>query len=119
MSLLKWKELAERRSELGKKINAIRETIKQKRISDQIGEVQAEKLFKPITSGLREIAAPKMPLRRLPKKKGPVPDYGIDIDDEVPDFGLEDLFGQEVKPQYDKQLDKRLTQVRCAKTALN
>ena len=104
MSLLKWKELAERRSELGKKINAVRETIKQKRISDQIGEVQAEKLFKPITSGLREIAAPKMPLRRLPKKKGPVPDYGIDIDDEVPDFGLEDLFGQEVKPQYDKQL---------------
>ena len=51
MSLLKWKELAERRSELGKKINAVRETIKQKRISDQIGEVQAEKLFKPITSG--------------------------------------------------------------------
>ena len=35
-----------------------------------------------------------MPLRRLPKKKGPVPDYGIDIDDEVPDFGLEDLFGR-------------------------
>ena len=104
MSLLKWKELTERRSELGKKINAVRETIKQKRISDQIGEVQAEKLFKPITSGLREIAAPKMPLRRLPKKKGPVPDYGIDIDDEVPDFGLEDLFGQEVKLQYDKQL---------------
>ena len=71
MSLLKWKELAERRSELGKKINAVRETIKQKRISDQIGEVQAEKLFKPITSGLREIAAPKkMPLKKITKEKG-------------------------------------------------
>ena len=31
MSLLKWKEMAEKRSELGKKINTVRETIKQKR----------------------------------------------------------------------------------------
>ena len=104
MSLLKWKEMAEKRSELGKKINTVRETIKQKTISDQMGEVEAEKLFRPITSGLREIAAPKMPLRRLPKKKGPVPDYGIAIDDEVPDYGLEDLFGDQVLPQNDKQL---------------
>ena len=104
MSLLKWKELAERRSELGKKIKAVRDTIKQKKITDQIGEVEAEKLFRPITSGLREIAAPKIPLRRLPKKKGPIPDYGIAIDDEVPDYGLEDLFGDQVLPQSDKQL---------------
>ena len=106
MSLLKWKELAERRSELGKKINAVRETIKQKRISDQIGEVQAEKLFKPITSGLREIAAPKMSLRKLAKKKRPVPDYGLEIgdDEDVPDYGLEDLFSDQVLPQNDKQL---------------
>ena len=118
MSLLKWKQLAESRSELGKKINTVREIIKQKTISDQIGEVEAEKLFRPITSELREIAAPKkIPLRRLPKKKVPVPDYGIAIDDEVPDYGLEDLFddevpdygledlfGDQVLPQNDKQL---------------
>ena len=104
MSLLKWKEMAEKRSELGKKINTVRETIKQKTISDQMGEVEAEKHFKPITSGLREITAPKMPLRRLSKKKAPVPDYGIAIDDEVPDYGLEDLFGDQVLPQNDKQL---------------
>ena len=104
MSLLKWKEMAEKRSELGKKINTVRETIKQKTISDQMGEVEAEKLFKPITSGLKELTAPKMPLRRLPKKKRPVPDYGIAIDDEVPDYGLEDLFGDQVLPQNDKQL---------------
>ena len=103
MSLLKWKELAERRSELSKKINTARETIKQKGISDKLGEVEAEKLFRPITSGLREIAAPKMPLRRLPKKKGPIPDYGIAIDDEVPDYGLEDLFDDQVLPQNDKR----------------
>ena len=118
MSLLKWKEMAEKRSELRKKINIVREIIKQKTISDQIGEVEGEKLFRPITSELREIAAPKkIPLRRLPKKKGPVPDYGIAIEDEVPDYGLEDLcddevpdygfedlFGDQVLPQNDKQL---------------
>ena len=96
--------MAEKRSELGKKINTVRETIKQKTISDQMGEVEAEKLFKPITSELKELAAPKAPLRRLPKKKQPVPDYGIAIDDEVPDYGLEDLFGDQVLPQNDKQL---------------
>ena len=104
MSLLKWKEMAEKRSELGKKINTVRDTIKQKKISDQMGEVEAEKLFKPITSELKELTAPKAPLRRLPKKKRPVPDYGIAIDDEVPDYGLEDLFGDQVLPQNDKQL---------------
>ena len=104
MSLLKWKEMAEKRSELGKKINTVRETIKQKTISDQMGEVEAEKLFKPITSELKELTAPKAPLRRLPKKKQPVPDYGIAIDDEVPDYGLEDIFGDQVLPQNDKQL---------------
>ena len=104
MSLLKWKEMAEKRSELGKKINTVRETIKQKTISDQMGEVGAEKLFKPITSELKELTSPKMPLRRLPKKKRPIPDYGIAIDDEVPDYGLEDLFGDQVLPQNDKQL---------------
>ena len=104
MSLLKWREMAEKRSELGKKINKVRETIKQKTISDQMGAVEAEKLFKPITSELKELTAPKIPLRRLAKKKGPVPDYGIAIDDEVPDYGLEDLFGEQVQPQNEKQL---------------
>ena len=106
MSFLKWKEMAEKRSELGKKINTVRETIKQKKISDQMGEVEAEKLFKPITSGLKELTSPKMPLRRLPKKKRPVPDYEIDPDavELLPDYGLEDLFGDQVLPQNDKQL---------------
>ena len=104
MSLLKWKEMAEKRSELGKKINTVRETIKQKKISDQMGEVEAEKLFKPITSGLKELTSPKIPLRRLPKKKRPVPDYGIAINDEVPDYGLDDLFDQPVLPENEKQI---------------
>ena len=108
MSLLKWKEMAEKRSELGQRINEVRKTIKQKSISDQIGQVEAAKLFEPITSGLKDITAPKIPLRRLLKKKGPtgnIPDYGIALDDEdIPDYGLEDLFGEEVQPQNNKQL---------------
>ena len=104
MSLLKWKEMAEKRSELGKKINTVRDTIKQKKISDQMGEVEAEKLFKPITSELKELTAPKAPLRRLVKKKRPVPDYRIAIDDEVPDYGLDDLFDQPVLPENEKQI---------------
>ena len=71
-----------------------------------MGEVEAEKLFKPITSGLKELTAPKELMRRLAKKKGPVPDYGLEIgdDEEVPDYGLEDLFGEQVQPQNEKQL---------------
>ena len=71
-----------------------------------MGEVEAEKLFKPITSGLKELTAPKIPLRRLAKKKGPVPDYNLEIgdDEEVPEYGLEDLFGEQVQPQNEKQL---------------
>ena len=105
MSLLKWKEMAAKRSELGQRINEVRKRIKQKSISDQIGQVEAAKLFEPITSGLRDITAPKKPLRRL-KKRGPVPDYGLEIgdDEDIPDYGLEDLFGEEVQPQNNKQL---------------
>ena len=106
MSLLKWKKMAEKRSELGKQINEVRQTIKKQSISDQVGEVEAEKLFRPITSGLKELTAPKAPLRRIAKKKGPVPDYGLEIgdDEEVPDYGLEDLFGQQILPQDEKQI---------------
>ena len=106
MSLLKWKAMADKRSELGKKINTVKETIKQISISDQMGEVEAEKLFKPITSGLKELTAPKTPLRRLVTKRRPIPDYGIEIgdDEEVPDYGIEDPFGEQVQPQTNKQL---------------
>ena len=106
MSLLKWKEMAEKRSELGKKINIVRNTIKRQSISDQIGQVEADKLFRPITSGLKELTAPKIPFRRLTKKRGPVPDYGLEIgdDEDVPDYRLDDLFSQQVQPQNNKQL---------------
>ena len=96
--------MAEKSSKTGKVVNNIRETIERKKITDMIGNVEAEKLFKPITSSLKELKQPQPIKRRLQRKKVEVPDYGIAIDDEVPDYGLEDLFGDQVVPEDTKQL---------------
>ena len=79
---------------------------KTKTISDTMGNIAAKRLFKPITSGLKDLATPQIPRRRLPIKKRQVPDYGLEIgdDEEVPDYGLEDFLGEEVQPQNNKQL---------------
>ena len=100
MSLLKWKEMAEKRSKIGRDVNTVRETLKQKKITDTMSDVEAEKLFKPITSGLKELTQPQ-PLKRRLRKKAEVPDYGINLEDEVPDYNLEDLFHE---PENTKQL---------------
>ena len=100
MSLLKWKEMAEKRSKIGRDVNTVRETLKQKKITDTMSDVEAEKLFKPITFGLKELAQPQ-PLKRRLRKKAQVPDYGINLEDEVPDYNLEDLFHE---PENTKQI---------------
>ena len=72
-----------------------------------MSDVEAEKLFKPITSGLKELTQPQpQPIkRRLQRKKAEAPDYGINIEDEgIPDYNLEDLFDEGVQPQNTKQL---------------
>ena len=97
MSLLKWKEMAEKRSKIGQDVNTIRETLKQKKITDTMSDVEAEKLFKPITSSLKELTQPQPFKRRLQRKKVEFPDYGINIDDE----GIPDLFHE---PENTKQL---------------
>ena len=105
MSLLKWKEMAEKRSKIGQDVNTIRETLKQKKITDTMSDVEAEKLFKPITSSLKELTQPQPFKRRLQRKKVEVPDYGINIDDEgIPDYNLEDLFDEGFEPENTKQL---------------
>ena len=96
--------MAEKRSKIGQDINTIRETLKQKKITDTMSDVEADKLFKPITSGLK-LTQPKPIKRRLVRKKAEVPDYGINIEDEgIPDYNLEDLFDEGVQPQNTKQL---------------
>ena len=97
--------MAEKRSKIGQDVNTIRETLKQKKITDTMSDVEAEKLFKPITSGLKELTQPQPMKRRLLRKKAGVPDYGINIEDEgIPDYNLEDLFDEGVQPQKTKQL---------------
>ena len=100
MSLLKWKELAKSKSELGDKINYVHDTITKRNIGQQTSKESLAKVFQPVTSKLDDIIDSYLNLRIPPKKKRPlkkgeVPDYGIDIDDEV---------HEPVLPQQEKQL---------------
>ena len=61
------------------------------------------KVFQTIITKLDDVIASniKMPVtKRRQLKKGEVPNYGIDIDDEVPDMNL----GDSVLTQQEKQL---------------
>ena len=109
MSLLKWKELAKSKTELGNKINYVHNAIKQNKIGQETSQSSFKKVFKPVTSKLDDVIDSnlnlKMPQRRRPRKKGEVPNYGIDIDDEVEDMNLGDLFDEQpVPPQQEKQM---------------
>ena len=67
-------------------------------------------MFQPITAKLDDVIASniKMPVtKRRQLKTGEVPNYGIDIDDEVPDMNLGDLFEEPVLTQQEKQLVPR------------
>ena len=108
MSLLKRKELAKSKTELGNKINYVRNLITKHKIDENTSKDLSEKLFKPVTKKLDDVIDSnlnlRIPQRRRPRKKGEVPDYGIAIDDEVEDMGIDDLFGDYVPPQQEKQI---------------
>ena len=110
MSLLRWKELAKSKSELGNKINYVHNAITQHKIGEQTSQESFAKVFKPVTSKLDDVIDSNLNLRmpqkrRRPLKKGEVPNYGIDIDDEVEDMNLDDLFDEQpVLPESKKQL---------------
>ena len=109
MSLLRWKELAKSKSELGNKINYVHNAITQHKIGEQTSQESFAKVFKPVTSKLDDVIDSNLNLgmpqkRKRPLKKGEVPNYGIDIEDEVEDMGLDDLFGDYVPPQQEKQI---------------
>ena len=108
MSLLKWKELAKSKSEIGNKINYVHDTITKHNIGQQTSQQGFSKVFKPITSKLDDVIdsnqVSKIPRTKRPLKNREVPNYGIDREDEVEDMGLDDLFDQPVLPQQEKQL---------------
>ena len=110
MSLLKWKELAKSKTELGNKINYDHHLIKQNKIGQETSQESFAKVFKPVTSKLDEVIESdsdlRMPQRRRPRKKGEV---GIDYMPEVDpyeDMDVEGLinFGDYVPPQQEKQI---------------
>ena len=110
MSLLRWKELAKSKSEIGNKINQAHNLITQHKIGEQTSQESFEKVFKPVTSKLDDVIDSNLSLRmpqkrKRPLKKGEVPNYGIDIEDEVEDMDLGDLFDEQpVLPQSEKQI---------------
>ena len=68
MSLLKWKELAKSKSEIGNKINYVHDTITNHDISQQTSQQGFSKVFKPITSKLDDVIDSNQVLR-MPRKK--------------------------------------------------
>ena len=109
MSLLKWKEFAKSKTELGNKINYVYNLIKQNKIGEKTSRDSFEKVFKPVTTKLDDVVKSNLrmsQIRKRPTKKGEVPDYSIDIDDQVypyEDMDVEGLIDY-VPPQQDKQL---------------
>ena len=111
MSLLKWKELAKSKSELGKKINYVHNAIKQHKIGEETSQESFGKLFKPVTSNLDDVIDSNLNLRMLQRRKRPPEkvEPGIDYMPEVDpyeDMDVEGLinFGDYVAPQQEKQL---------------
>ena len=104
MSLLKWKEMAKRKTELGDKIYFARDAILKNQLGEQMSQESFQKVFKPITSKLDDVALGNLKLPAVQRKRGrkmAVPDYGIPLyDKDIPDYELDDLFDEEeIQPE--------------------
>ena len=76
-------------------------------MGEKTSQESFQKAFKPITTKLDDVAFRNLNIPRLTKKRGKklgVPDYGIALEDEVPDYGLEDLFDEGLVPENEKQI---------------
>ena len=109
MSLLKWKKLAKQKTELGNKINFVHDTILKKQLDEKTSQESLQKVFKPITTKLDDVAFRNLNIPRL-KKRGRnrgVPDYAVGVEDEdggIPDYGLDDFFDEGLVPENKKQI---------------
>ena len=111
MSLLRWKELAKSKSELGNKINYVHNAITQHKIGDLKVEESFEKVFKPVTSKLDDVIDSNLNLgmpqriKRPPRKREEGIDYAPEVD-PYEDMDVEGLidFGDYVPPQQEKQI---------------
>ena len=109
MSLLEWKKLAKQKTELGNKINFVHDTILKNQLGEKASQESLQKVFKPITTKLDDVAFRNLNIPRL-KKRGRnrgVPDYAVDAEDEdggIPDYGLDDFFDEGLVPENKKQI---------------
>ena len=109
MSLLKWKKLAKQKTELGNKINFVHDTILKKQLGEKTSQESLQKVFKPITTKLDDVAFMNLNIPRLKKRdrnRG-VPDYAVGVEDEdggIPDYGLDDFFDEGLVPENKKQI---------------
>ena len=109
MSLLKWKKLAKQKTELGNKINFVHDAILKKQLGEKTSQESLQKVFKPITTKLDDVAFRNLNIPRL-KKRGRnrgVPDYAVGVEDEdggIPDYGLDDFFDEGLVPENKKQI---------------
>ena len=109
MSLLEWKKLAKQKTELGNKINFIHDTILKNQLGEKISQESFQKVFKPITTKLDDVAFRNLNIPRLKKhgRNRGVPDYAVNIEDEdggIPDYGLDDFFDEGLAPENKKQI---------------
>ena len=66
-------------------------------MGEKTSQESLQKVFKPITTKLDDVAFMNLNIPRLKKrgKKQGVPDYGIALEDEdIPDYGLDDFFDE-------------------------
>ena len=106
-------ELAKSKSKLGDKINYVRNEITRHKIGQETSQDSFEKVFKPVTTKLDDVITSNlnlsMPQRgKRPPKKAEVPNYGIDIEDEVEEMNLGDLFDEQPVPKpptYEESLE--------------
>jgi len=110
MSLLRWKEMAKRKTELGNKINLVHDTILTNDLGEQTSQESFEKTFKPITTKLDDVTLRGLRLPAVQRKRAPV-DYGVlaGDDQEIPDYGLNDLFDEDIQPEQNKQVVPKLS----------
>ena len=109
MSLLEWKKLAKQKTELGNKIKFVHDTILKNQLGEKASQESLQKVFKPITTKLDDVAFRNLNIPRLKKRdrnRG-VPDYAVDVEDEdggIPDYGIDDFFDEGLAPENKKQI---------------
>ena len=66
MSLLKWKEIAKRKTNFGNKINFVHDAIVKNKLGEQMDPTSYQNMFKPISSKLDDVVLSNM---KLPASK--------------------------------------------------